>query len=285
MNTIYSPAALGFSSEKHTIDRCQIALLRALAQTGGMRLVLKGGMAMRVAFGGMRLTKDIDFDRSDRLSSNATKGTIRTAMQAAAQMAGIRKIEISVTKDTSTTTRIRLAGQSHDGVSIRFQVEVSGRDEPEASALQWVTVTPPQSYTLAPFGVQTYTLHAMAATKVFAVLADLRNVPRDIADLKILIAFGANPVPFLARREPGRLAALRQDVLGKLTLITFDMAVQELFPYLPPLEVAGATRKAWEDDIVAISEVIDHWLGLAIEQSGLNRPASSSTLARPRGTP
>ncbi len=38
-------------------------------------------MAMRVAFGSMRLTKDIDFDRTADMSTSAVKGLLKRGMQ------------------------------------------------------------------------------------------------------------------------------------------------------------------------------------------------------------
>ncbi len=55
-------------------------------------------MAMRVAFGSMRLTKDIDFDRTADMSTSAVKGLLKRGMQVAAQVAGIRGVAIGMTK-------------------------------------------------------------------------------------------------------------------------------------------------------------------------------------------
>lgn len=282
--TLYSPRDVGFSNEKHIIDRCQVALLRAISQEAGARLVVKGGMAMRVAFGSMRLTKEIDFDCAANMSANAVKGLLRRGMLVAAQVAGIREVAIDVTKDTETTIRVRMSGKTHDGIAVRFETEVSGRQEPAAEELQRRKVVPPPAYLLSPFELQTYSLSAMAAAKVKAVLADLRNVPRDVADLKVLIAYGADPVPLLAQESEERLRDLRRDVLGKLALITYEMAQTELFPYLPPAESAGMTKAQWEDDVLQISSTVDQWLGLALGRHAI-APEDSAVPAAPRARP
>ena len=50
MTTLYDPATVGFSLGLSTIDRCQVFLMRAIGlQFGSGRLILKGGMAMRVS--------------------------------------------------------------------------------------------------------------------------------------------------------------------------------------------------------------------------------------------
>ncbi|MFM9970103.1 MAG: nucleotidyl transferase AbiEii/AbiGii toxin family protein, partial [Burkholderiales bacterium] len=85
MTTIYSPLEKGFDERLAIIDRCQIALLREIVgQFGAGRLFLKGGMAMRAVFGGMRLTKDIDFDRDPTQSLDSAKGGLRRSMVRAA---------------------------------------------------------------------------------------------------------------------------------------------------------------------------------------------------------
>lgn len=280
---LYSPRDVGFSSEKHAIDRCQVALLRAISQMAGARLVVKGGMAMRVAFGSLRLTKDIDFDRAANVSANAVKGLVKHGMQFAAQVAGVRDLAIDVTKNTQTTIRMRMSGKTHDGIAVRFEAEVSGRQAPAAEELQRRKVVPPMAYMLSSFELQTYSLSAMAASKVKAVLADLRNVPRDVADLKQLIDFGADPVHLLATESEDRLHELRRDVLGKLAQISYEMARTELFPYLPPAESASITKTQWEDDVLRISATVDDWLDQALGRHGNgNVPGGSAEPAAPR---
>lgn len=68
MSELYDPVTRGFSEPFSTVDRAQIAMLREIAASGA-RLVLKGGLAMRVVVGSMRLTKDVNFDRLDGAST------------------------------------------------------------------------------------------------------------------------------------------------------------------------------------------------------------------------
>lgn len=51
MSILYDPKDRGFPEALSALDRCQIAMLRELAHSTDGRLVLKGGMAMRVAVG------------------------------------------------------------------------------------------------------------------------------------------------------------------------------------------------------------------------------------------
>ncbi len=68
MSALYDPRERGFPEAFTTIDRAQVAMLRDLA-SADTRLILKGGMAMRVVVGSMRLTKGVDFDRAAEVST------------------------------------------------------------------------------------------------------------------------------------------------------------------------------------------------------------------------
>lgn len=89
MSYLYDPKERSFSEVLSAIDRCQIATLRELANSTDGRLILKGGMAMRVAVGSMRFTKDVDFDRADGVSTASVQSSIKRVLQCAAQSAGL----------------------------------------------------------------------------------------------------------------------------------------------------------------------------------------------------
>ncbi|MBK6295856.1 MAG: nucleotidyl transferase AbiEii/AbiGii toxin family protein [Rhodoferax sp.] len=119
------------------------------------------------------------------------------------------------------------------GASVRFVVEVSGRDPVPRDCQARVQVAPPARYGIAPFVMTTYSHAMLAASKVMAVMSANRNVPRDVYDLNDLL--GANPVPILAGRiSCAELQAIRDHVLNKVCAIDFAQAQQELLPYIPP---------------------------------------------------
>jgi predicted nucleotidyltransferase component of viral defense system len=66
-----SAKTLGFSDEAHARDLCQLQFLAQLMRQGADRFILKGGMAMRALYGSARLTKDIDFDCEDSVSTQS----------------------------------------------------------------------------------------------------------------------------------------------------------------------------------------------------------------------
>lgn len=265
MTNLYSPAERGFDPRMDAIDRCQVGLLRELAGQLGKRLILKGGMAMRAAFGGMRLTKDIDFDRDNTISQETLKKNLGRLLVRAASAAAIRDPKAEITKDTRTTVRARLSGTIGKGLDVRFDIEVSGRDTPSPHNMREAIVVAPASYAMAPFPVTTYTTAALAAMKIGAALSAQRNAPRDLYDLRDLVRAGADPVELLSRQEPDQLAEFSSRALGKLEALSFQQAQQELLPYLPPEERHMLDENTWIDMTLMVAQTIETWCDTALD--------------------
>lgn len=265
MTSLYSPAAAGFDPRFDAVDRCQVALLRELAAQQDGRLILKGGMAMRAAFGSLRLTKDIDFDRHESLSQEALKKGLTKMLVRAAGQAGLREPRAEITKDTRTTVRARLEGLVAAGAFARFEVEVSGRTPPSAQVVRKEIVTPPREYGMAPFPVMVYTDEALAAMKIAAALSDQRNAPRDLYDLSDLIRAGADPTALLARQDAELLRDYASRSLGKLEMLNYVLAQQELLPFIPPATRAQLSEDAWLDMTLMVSERIQLWCEQALQ--------------------
>ncbi len=272
MAAIYSPSDRGFDERLTRIDRCQVALLREVVGQYGPRLVLKGGMAMRAVFGSLRLTKDIDFDRQPSLSMDSLKTGMPKALVRAAANAGIRQPVAEITKLTSTTVRARLTGRAPTGEGLRFEVEISGRHDIPAAWKRRETVAPPASYGMAPFVVESYSNDALAAMKVAAAMSEARHAPRDIYDLQDLIAANANPTALLATSSPAAaLEAIQEKALAKLELIGFDLAREELLPYLPPDVRDALTPDRWLEHTLTVGAAIETWCQAALELQRQNK--------------
>jgi predicted nucleotidyltransferase component of viral defense system len=265
MISLYSPADRGFDRRLDAIDRCQLGLLRDLAGQLGKRLVLKGGMAMRAAFGSVRLTKDIDFDRDGTISQETLKKNLGRLLVRAASGAGIREPMAEITKDSKTTVRARLSGTVGKGVDVRFDIEVSGREAPSPQNVREAIVVAPASYAIAPFPVTTYTNAALAAMKIGAALAAQRNAPRDLYDLRDLIRAGADPVTLLSGQAPDLLADFSANALSKLEMLSFQQAQQDLLPYLPPEERQRLDENTWIDMTLMVAQTIEAWCDAALE--------------------
>ena len=276
MTTIYSPAEKGFDERLASIDRCQIALLREIASDHGRRFTLKGGMAMRVVFGSMRLTKDIDFDRDLSVSLDSAIKSLPKALLRAATNAGIRQPGAEVTKASGTTLRVRLTGRSPGGTQLRFEVEVSGRGALASGHRRTEIVIPPSSYGMAPFAVEAYSNDMLAAMKIGAAMSDARNVPRDLYDLGDLVLAGADPSPILAGRPAEALRRIRGQALNKLDLVGYERAREELLPYLPPEIRTGLTEASWTEKTLMVGEAIEAWVSKALQSRDQSRGGTTS---------
>ena len=266
MSVLYSPTDKGFDSHLEAIDRCQISLLRELVGQQGGRLILKGCMAMRAAFGSLRLTKDIDFDRDPSLSQAALKKGLRNNLIRAATTAGIRSPQAEITKDTKTTVRARLQGIVGHGTDIRFDVEVSGRSTPTRENVRVEIVSPPLQYAMAPFPVTTYTNEALTVMKIAAALSEQRHAPRDLYDLRDLVRAGVDPTDLLSQQDSELIQDFSNRALGKLEMLSYALARQELLPYLPEEERRTLTEEAWLETTLAVADRIVEWCEAAMRR-------------------
>ncbi|MFT4100232.1 MAG: nucleotidyl transferase AbiEii/AbiGii toxin family protein [Burkholderiaceae bacterium] len=266
MSILYTPTERGFDPRLEAIDRCQVGLLRELVGQQGNRLILKGGMAMRAVFGGLRLTKDIDFDRDPSLSQDALKKGLLSNLVRAATAAGIRAPKAEITKDTKTTVRARLAGTVAHGTDVRFDVEVSGRRTPNRANLRAEVVSAPARYAMAPFPVTTYTHEALAAMKIAAALSEQRNAPRDLYDLRDLVRAGVDPTALLAQQDPALLQDFAHRALRKLEMLSYPLARQELLPYLPAGERDALTEEAWIEATLLVAQRVVQWCEAALQR-------------------
>ncbi len=248
----------------HLHDRCQVALLRELSMQGGGRLVLKGGMAMRVSVGSLRLTKDIDFDADESLSLQSLKNTLETGLQRAAINCRLKGTVIDFTKEGRGTTRARLVGNTQSGESLRFEVEVSRRPSLFKAGIQSVTVAPPASYAMAPFEANVYRNEVLCVMKIAAALSANREAERDLYDLYDLSLLGTDPGEVLSLQDEDTLRQWAVDPLGKLSKLTFKGAAQNLLPYIPPLARTAIDEDRWVFMTLTIAEKIEQWCDEAL---------------------
>lgn len=216
---------------------------------------------MRALFGSLRLTKDIDFERAPSLSNDSLERRLPRELTNAALGAGLLDPKVAITKLTATTVRASLnARLSGGGEPLQYEVEVSGRGLPPAAHLVRVNATPPTAYRMTHFGVNSYDAHAMAATKIAALHADNRSVPRDIFDLNDLIGQNAQPVDLLRAARRDWLEAIDGRAIEKTAAIGWDRADQELLPYLPRSVRDALDADAWEILCLRVAEKVDAWV-------------------------
>jgi len=281
MAALYSPREHGFDARLTLVDRCQVALLRELGAQHGDRLILKGGMAMRAVFGSMRLTKDIDFDRDVSISQPSLENGLVRSLVKAARLSMLQDPKAEITKSTSTTVRARLVGLTADGVSARFEIEVSGRGAAPVCFQRHELVVPPREYGMAPFSVCTYTSEVLAAMKIHAALSVQRNAPRDLYDLRDLVRSGVAPIQILSRQPEDVLQDFSSRCLGKLECLSYQLACDELLPFLPLNEREALTEDAWLEQTLTVASAIEAWCEQAIEMKRQQETDGLEQLVQP----
>lgn len=256
---------LGFGQEAEARDRSQMAFLSSLMRQGADRYVLKGGMAMRALYSSARLTKDVDFDCEDSVSAQSMSAQIPKALLVAGREAGLTTVRVDQTKKGAAASRWRLAGATGEGANVTWEVEVSRRGIPDAAHIDTVTIQPPINYRLARFVARVYSPTAMAASKVAALLSDMRSVPRDVYDLHDLVIRDASPVALWIERIPREaLSRKKARVLDKVGSIGFDMANAELLPYLARDLRATIDETAWDNMGLAVAAAVERWFEQAL---------------------
>ncbi len=272
--------SLGFAPEAEARDRSQMSFLSSLMRRGADRYVLKGGMAMRALYGSARLTKDVDFDCEDSVSDQSRSKQISNALKLAAREASLTHAEVDRTKSGARASRWRLTGRTLEGVAITWEVELSRRGVPDKAFIETVTIQPPPDYRIARFVARVYAPSAMAASKVNALLSELRSVPRDVFDLHELAISGASPVElWIAHLPRETLGRKKPAVLDKISAIGFELANAELLPYLARDVRATIDAKHWDDMRVAVADSVGRWFDMALMEAKpakeMNRDADS----------
>lgn len=260
--------SLGFSPEAEARDKSQMSFLSSLMRQGADRYILKGGMAMRALYGSARLTKDIDFDCEDSLSSESMAARVEKALRHAAREAGLIQAKVDRTKSGDRASRWRLTGATREGTGVTWEVELSRRGVPDDQYIETRTIQPPFDYRVAPFVARVYAETAMAAAKVNALLSDNRSVPRDVYDLYELAQRGATPVALWIGHDPREtLKRKRATVLHKISAIGFELANAELLPYLARDVRATIDAKRWDDIRLAVADAVGGWFDEAIPKA------------------
>lgn len=259
---IIDPAQLGFQPLAIARDRFQLAFVRAVMLAAPGRLVVKGGMAIRAELDGVRMTEDVDFDRAAGISLEATANAIKQALKQACMVCGVLDAQITESKKTASTLRIKLQGTLPEGGVISFKAEASGRHETFADRYKTaLPIKPPPAYRLAPITMSVYPLNVLLATKIAALMSPERNVPRDVYDIKRMLDAGATPEGLNDLVDPAQQRAFASVVWAKVGGIHYNAFRTELLPFVGRAtaeEVTEQTWAAWCADVAAAIEHLCH---------------------------
>lgn len=236
------------------------------------RLVLKGGLAMRLLYGSSRATQDIDLNADPSLSGLALGKTMDRAIHRSLmdlKASGlILEGHYTRPKNTDTTSRWKIECKMARGQSLHFKVEVSRRAmDRDVQPVQ--KTTRPVSFgriQIPAILVSTYGPQTLAASKTAALLSDNRTKVRDLFDLHILIRAEVSPGPALQEwlqsktQEGYTVDDLITRLYGKIEAMDYAMAESELLPYLDPGVAQHLDRSTWEDIRISVGQEVEYWL-------------------------
>lgn len=150
-----------------------------------LKLAVKGGMAMRVAHGVARNTKDIDLDADFDTSLQGLRNHVRRSIQSSLVDAGLTGLTVSEPKQTQTTARWKIFGSlpNHEHIPFSLTVEVSMRENIDDNLVREVPMELDGKQVFVPVWVD----EKLYMNKVCALLSSVRDAPRDVLDLDVLV--------------------------------------------------------------------------------------------------
>lgn len=230
---------------REAVEKFHLVFLRHFAPTVSPGTIcLKGGVNLRLYHNSPRLSEDIDFDARivgvDILKKNVTKVLRGRPLLTELASAGITLSEIKPVKQTHTVQRWKFHVIYQD-TPIPTRLEFSRREDEE---FEECTAEPPSASLLAerqvvPFVFNHYIAKAAYRQKINALAARTQVQARDVFDLNHLAAFAE-----AAKDVPVKLTT---QAIEQLSLITFEMFMEQVIPFLPAdLAAHYGTSEAWK---------------------------------------
>ena len=205
------------------------------------RMVLKGGMAMRVAHQSVRQTKDIDLDADHDVSLGCVQGAMRRAIKEATSGNWLTEVKVTEPKQTATVARWKIQGTLPEtGAIVHLTVEVSFRHHLEPGE----TVNVPYGEPCAPAQVQVYRDEVLLLNKVEAFFSPVRDAPRDVMDMFLLFKAGVALAPetLAARLSQASCPNLIETLWAKLDQMDEARFQAEILPHWDPNQVPPEWR-------------------------------------------
>lgn len=154
---------------------------------------LKGGVNMRLFFGNIRYSEDMDLD-VNTISINALRDTVMkiigsTSFQNELKSFGIEKVlppDMAKAKQTGTTQRFKIHLITHQGEDLFTKVEFSRREPLGNAVVEPVPEKIMSRYKMSPLIVSHYDAQSAAMQKINALVNRSAVQSRDIFDLYVL---------------------------------------------------------------------------------------------------
>ena len=260
------------------LEAFHVRLLLALSGQASGMLYLKGGVNLRLFYGSVRYSEDMDFDAdpriADRLRRNVPPLNLSPSFQAPLRALGLRGVEMDTApkKATETTLRFKMGLDLGGGVLEPTKVEFSFRAAvPPQPAVPGEAVSSVVAR-YVPSGTDwTCVLRYPQPSAIWQklrALATRREVQaRDVFDLHHLMQprFGGVPVDLLRQ-------SLTDDILDDALSRTYDVDpgqfAEKVVRYLP-MESRDRLLARWDNMREQVAEHIQ-----AIREYSPNHPAA-----------
>lgn len=241
-------------------DLVQARLLGAIfSNSVRNEIALKGGFAMRVLTGSKRFTKDIDLAASPTIPTQIVQSYIRKAINDLRGTGMIQDLIISEPKQTDTTQRWKIGGKvgNHE---INLTVEVSRRNRLEPSSIEKIPYQcMPGKNGAVP--IACINLENMVTAKLDCLNSPIREAPRDIYDLFLMIKMDVKPTPeALKKYGAENIARLKDQLWAKLEKMDFPTAQQQLISFLPPDVAKTITADVWDEVRLEVGDRVTAWM-------------------------
>lgn len=236
------------------------------------RLVLKGGLAMRLVYGSSRATQDIDLNADPSLSGPALEKamdrSIRNVLMDLKTAGVITGGGYTKPKNTTTTSRWKVSCTLPRNRELHFKIEVSRRkmDRGIRSVQQATKPVSLGKIQIPSVLVPVYDRNTLAASKTVALLADNRDKVRDVYDLYILIQGEVDPGPALSmwmknqKKNGCPEEALIEKLYAKLESMDYDKARTDLLPFIDSGVRQYIDRDTWEGMRLEVGEAVASWI-------------------------
>lgn len=180
------------------IDLLQARVLSRLFAKNVKTLVVKGGMAMRLAHNHARHTKDIDLDAEHDINLMTIQNLVRDSIKQATKGGWLENVKITEPKQTPTTARWKINGfEPKSKKALHLTVEISFRQHLHEKDIHWVDSQESDT----KMSVPVYKDEILAINKIDALLSEHRDAPRDVIDLFLLFKADVKiPVEALSER-------------------------------------------------------------------------------------
>lgn len=241
------------------------------------RLVLKGGLAMRLVYKSARSTQDIDLNADNTLSTEALIKSMKKAITSTLQelkTAGlILDGKFSIPKQTDTVCRWKINCTLRNKEPLSFKIEVSRRARIENSSVQELSkAVTYESLTVPSALIEVLSREYLVTSKIAALLADNRSKTRDLFDLFIMIEAGAAPGQELNKWATQAFPenspeAIKEKTWRHVDALTFQQAKDEMLSVLDESVAKGFDEEMWTRMQMKVAENVSVWLIDALQPS------------------